>query len=65
MFLQISCHKFRMHNGFLESLVTRGLSPLPVCILDNEQLTFFVFRIGGNDCDHYNKLMLINPKLLL
>jgi hypothetical protein len=26
--------------GFLESLLTRGLSPLPVCILDNEQLSY-------------------------
>ena len=28
-----------MHNDFAESLLTRGLSPLPVCVLDNEQLT--------------------------
>jgi hypothetical protein len=29
-----------LHNDFAESLLTRGLSPLPVCVLDNEQLIF-------------------------
>jgi hypothetical protein len=31
----VSCHEFRLHNDSVESLVTRGLSPLPVCVLDN------------------------------
>jgi hypothetical protein len=31
----ISCYEFRLYNDFAESLLTRGLSPLPVCILDN------------------------------
>jgi hypothetical protein len=31
----ISCYEFRLHNDFAESLLTRGLSPLPVCVLDN------------------------------
>jgi hypothetical protein len=31
----ISCYEFRLHNDFAESFVTRGLSPLPVCVLDN------------------------------
>jgi hypothetical protein len=34
----LSCYEFRLHNDFAESFVTRGLSPLPVCVLDNEQL---------------------------
>ena len=37
--LKLSCHEFRLHNDFADSLVTRGLSPLPVCVLDNEQLS--------------------------
>jgi hypothetical protein len=28
-----------LHNDFAESLVTRGLSPLPLCVLDGEQFT--------------------------
>jgi hypothetical protein len=35
MITLISCHEFRLHNDFAESLVTRGLSPLPVCVLDD------------------------------
>ena len=35
MITLISCHEFRLHNDFAESLVTRGLSPLPVCVLSN------------------------------
>ena len=31
----ISCPEFRLHNDFTKSLVTRGLSPLPVCVLNN------------------------------
>jgi hypothetical protein len=31
----VSCYEFRLHNDFAESFVTRGLSPLPVCVLDN------------------------------
>ena len=38
--LELSCHEFRLHNDFADSLVTRGLSPLPVCVLDNERLNF-------------------------
>ena len=34
----ISCYEFRLHNNFAENCVTRGLSPLPVCVLDKEQL---------------------------
>jgi hypothetical protein len=33
--IKISCHKFRLHNSFVESLVTRGLRTLPVGTLDN------------------------------
>jgi hypothetical protein len=28
-----------LHSDFSEISVTRGLSPLPLCVLDNEQLT--------------------------
>jgi hypothetical protein len=31
----IKCQEFRLHNDSVESLLTRGLSPLPVCVLDN------------------------------
>ena len=34
----VSCYEFRLHNNFAENCVTRGLSPLPVCVLDKEQL---------------------------
>jgi hypothetical protein len=27
-----------LHNNFAESFVTRGLSPLPVCVLDKKKL---------------------------
>jgi hypothetical protein len=35
IFVMVSCYEFRLHNDFAESFVTRGLSPLPVCVLDN------------------------------
>jgi hypothetical protein len=31
----LSCHEFRLHNDFAESFIIRGLSPLPVGVLDN------------------------------
>jgi len=34
----VSCRALKLHNGSSESPVTRGLSPLPLCVLDNEQL---------------------------
>ena len=36
----VSCYEFKLHNDFAESLVKRGLSPLPICVLDSEQLIF-------------------------
>ena len=36
--MTISCYEFKLHNDFAKSLVTRGLSPLPICVLDSEQL---------------------------
>jgi hypothetical protein len=33
--LYLSCYEFKLHDDFAESFVTRGLSPLPVCVLDN------------------------------
>jgi hypothetical protein len=38
LLMLLSCHEFRLHNDFAESLLKRGLSPLPLCVLDNEQL---------------------------
>ena len=31
----VSCHEFRLHNDVAESFVKRGLSLLPICVLDN------------------------------
>jgi hypothetical protein len=28
-------HEFRLHNDFAKSFLTRGLSPLPLCVLDD------------------------------
>ena len=36
--MPISCDEFRLHNDFAENFVTRGLSPLPVCVLDNKKV---------------------------
>lgn len=36
----ISCYAFRLHNGFTGSSKTRGLSPLPIYVLNNSQLNF-------------------------
>ncbi len=33
--LELSCYELRLHNDFAESFLTRGLSPLPVYVLDN------------------------------
>jgi len=33
--LEISCHAFKLHSDFSEISVTRGLSPLPLCVLDH------------------------------
>ena len=32
----LSCYEFKLHNDFAEIFVTRGLSPLPICVLDSE-----------------------------
>ena len=38
---KLSCYIFRLHSVFIGSPITRGLSPLPVCVLNDEQLRLF------------------------
>jgi hypothetical protein len=35
LFFWLSCRAFRVHIGFIGNPVTRGLSPLPVCVLND------------------------------
>jgi hypothetical protein len=34
----VSCYEFKLYNDFTKSFVTNGLSPLPICVLENESL---------------------------
>jgi hypothetical protein len=48
----LSCYEFKLRNDFVGSLVTRGLSPLPMCVLDSEQLIQLInfLLLGGKPC---------------
>jgi hypothetical protein len=37
----LSCYIFRLQSVFIGSPITRGLSTLPVCVLNDEQLRLF------------------------
>jgi len=37
----LSCYTFRLHSVFIGSPITKGLSPLPVCVLNDERLRIF------------------------
>ncbi len=40
----LSCYEFKLHHDFAKSLVTRGLSTLPIGILDSEQLISAILK---------------------
>ena len=40
----LGCCVFKLHSDFSESSLTRGLSPLPLCVLDDEQLIHDILR---------------------
>jgi hypothetical protein len=53
--LEVNCHEFRLHNDFADNLVTRGLSPLPVSVQDNEWLSCIILTIFNKFQDAKSK----------